>query len=178
MQGIKTWDTALSTQTTDARTNWRTGGITEIDVISVRGTSTFRSELSFVRIVRQIQTTARAEKWRGRSAAAGATGWQIPAEFACSDQTLEGSSSLIYILQPPGTSQFRHLPATSQTGQEPRAARPLRPRHILTSPSRPPTPSHGPPRSHRKLSLPDYPLRHQERVQSGAENTPLQSHRY
>jgi len=65
MQGIKACDVALSTPATDARTGWHTGGITEIDVISLRWTLTYWSDLSFVRIVRQIQTTARAENVAG-----------------------------------------------------------------------------------------------------------------
>ena len=137
---------------------------------------------SFVRIAGQIQTTARAGNVAGSLRAAGATGWQTPAELACSDQTLGASSTLIYILQPPDMSEFRHLPATSQTGQEPRAlgtsARPLRsPTPLPHLADTAPSPSHGPPRIPRKHPLADYPLRYQERVQSGAENTPLQSHR-
>lgn len=62
MQGIKACDAALSIPTTDARTDWHTGGITEIDVIRLL---TYWSDLSFVRIVRQIQTTARAENVAG-----------------------------------------------------------------------------------------------------------------
>lgn len=60
MEGIKICDTALNTPTTDVRVSWPTGCMAEIDVISLQRTLALQPALSFVRIVRQIQTTARA----------------------------------------------------------------------------------------------------------------------